>query len=62
MTVPAGTQPGQHFRLGGQGLFDGKSRGDLILTVNVQIPRKLSDEERRIYEQLRAGAAKTPAP
>jgi molecular chaperone DnaJ len=56
MTIPPGTQPGQHFRLAGQGLFDGKSRGDLILTVQISIPRKLSDEERRLYEQLRATA------
>ncbi len=54
MTIPPGTQPGQPFRLAGQGLFDGKSRGDLIVTVQVSIPRKLSDEERRLYEQLRA--------
>jgi len=62
MTVPAGTQPGQHFRLAGQGLFDGKSRGDLVVTVQVRIPRTLSEDERRLYEQLRAGASKTPAP
>jgi molecular chaperone DnaJ len=56
MTIPAGTQPGQPFRLAGQGLFDGKTRGDLIVTVQVSIPRKLSDEERRLYAQLRAAA------
>jgi molecular chaperone DnaJ len=54
MTIPPGTQPGQHFRLAGQGLFDGVRRGDLIVTVQVQIPRSLSDEERRLFEQLRS--------
>jgi len=54
MTIPAGTQPGQSFRLAGQGLFDGTRRGDLIVTVQIRIPRQLSDEERRLYEQLRA--------
>jgi len=54
MTIPPGTQPGQHFRLAGQGLFDGVRRGDLIVTVQVQIPRGLSEEERRLFEQLRS--------
>jgi len=53
MTVPPGTQPGQHFRLAGQGLTDGDRRGDLIVTAQVRIPRELSDEERRLFEQLR---------
>jgi len=59
MTVPPGTQPGQHFRLKGQGLSDGQDRGDLIVTIQVRIPRQLSEEERRIYETLRA--AGTPS-
>jgi DnaJ-class molecular chaperone len=58
MAIPPGTQPGQPFRLAGQGLFDGKSRGDLILTAKITIPQKLSDEERRLYEQLRAAQPK----
>jgi molecular chaperone DnaJ len=56
MTIPPGTQPGQHFRLAGQGLSDGVGKGDLIVTVQVRIPRRLSEDERRLFEQLRAAA------
>jgi DnaJ-class molecular chaperone len=59
MTIPPGTQPGQQFRLKGQGLSDGREHGDLIVTVQVRIPRQLSEEERRIFETLRA--AGTPS-
>ena len=54
MTVPPGTQPGQQFRLSQQGLADetGK-RGDAIVTARVQIPTHLTDEERRLMEDLR---------
>lgn len=44
MTVPAGTQPGQRFRLAGQGmphLGQIVQRGDLYVTVNTQIPSGL---------------------
>lgn len=58
MTIPPGTQPGQQFRLTGLGLSDGAGRGDLIVTIQVELPRRLSDEERRLYEQLRAAKKK----
>jgi len=54
MTNPPGTQPGDHFRLKGQGLSDGRQQGDLIVTVQVTIPRDRSDEERGLFEKLRA--------
>jgi molecular chaperone DnaJ len=55
MTIPPGTQPGQQFRLAGQGLSEGNGkRGDLTVRVQVRIPRQLSDEERRLFEQLRS--------
>ena len=55
MTVPPGTQPGQHFRLAGQGLPDGSChRGDIIVRVQVRIPRQIPDEQRRLFEQLRS--------
>ena len=56
LKVPAGTQSGQRFRLRGHGLPSvGKSdeRGDLYASVEVDIPKVLSDEERRHYEALR---------
>ena len=59
MTIPPGTQPGQEFRLGGQGPSDDRGqRGDLIVRVLVRIPRQLPDEERRLYEQIRSAGAR----
>lgn len=56
LKLPAGTQTGQKFRLRGHGLPSvGKldERGDLYASIDVDIPKTLSDEERRHYEALR---------
>jgi len=59
MKIPAGTQPGQQFRLAGQGLSDASGRrGDAIITARVRIPTGLSEEERRLLEELRARTQK----
>jgi curved DNA-binding protein len=55
LTIPAGTQPGQSFRLGGRGmphLRSPQTRGDLYARVKVQIPRNLSQEQRALFEKL----------
>jgi molecular chaperone DnaJ len=60
MTIPPGTQPGQQFRLGGQGLTEsGGQRGDLTVRIQVRIPRELSDSERLLFEQLRSAGVRT---
>ncbi len=53
--IPAGTQSGKIFRLRGKGLpaLNGGERGDLLIHVNIWTPKKLTDEERRLLEQLR---------
>jgi DnaJ-class molecular chaperone len=56
LKLPAGTQSGQKFRLRGHGLPNvGKpdERGDLYANVEVDIPKSLSEEERKHYEALR---------
>jgi DnaJ-class molecular chaperone len=55
LKVPQTTQNGQVFRLKGQGMpAVGKpdERGDLYATVNVQLPRELTPEQRRHFEAL----------
>ena len=53
MKIPAGTQSGQSFRLGGQGIAKmGGARGDLMAKVRITVPKPLSDEERRLLEQI----------
>jgi curved DNA-binding protein len=55
LRIPPGTQPNQTFRLKGHGMpAVGKpaQRGDLFATVEVAVPRALSEEQRRHYEAL----------
>jgi len=53
MKIPEGTQSGQTFRLGGQGLTKlNGSRGDLMAKVKVTVPRKPSEEEKKLLRQL----------
>jgi curved DNA-binding protein len=57
LTIPAGTQGGQTFRLRGKGmprLRNQNQYGDLLATINIAVPQELSDEERALYEQLAA--------
>ncbi len=55
LKIPPGTQAGTQLRLKGKGFphFQGEGAGDLYLTIRILIPANLSDEERRIMEQLR---------
>jgi molecular chaperone DnaJ len=52
--VPEGTQTGTTLRLRGKGMPDvnGRGKGDLLATVQVQTPKKLSKEQRQLIEQL----------
>ena len=54
MKVPDGTQTGTTLRLRGKGMPDvnGRGRGDLLITVQVQTPKKLNKEQRHLLEQL----------
>jgi DnaJ-class molecular chaperone len=54
--VPAGTPAGRTFRLRGRGLprLDaGGARGDVLATLGVDLPAKLSERERELFEELR---------
>jgi curved DNA-binding protein len=56
LTIPSGTQQGQTFRLTGQGMpkiRSPKSSGDLYARVKIELPRKLNDEQRRLFTELR---------
>jgi molecular chaperone DnaJ len=52
--VPEGTQTGTTLRLKGKGMPDvnGRGRGDLFATVQVQTPRKLTRDQRKLLEEL----------
>jgi curved DNA-binding protein len=51
--VPPGTSTGRRLRLKGRGLPNPKGRpGDLFAEVKVMVPATLSDEERRLFQEL----------
>lgn len=54
LKIPPETQNGRTFRLAGQGMphLGNSSRGDLLAKVNVVLPTKLSEEEKKLFEQF----------
>ena len=62
LTIPAETQNGRVFRLRGQGwplTTNSSERGDLLARVTVKLPARLSDAERRAFEELRDARSAT---
>ena len=54
--IPEGTQSGTRFRLRGKGIkyLNGRGRGDQYVTVNVEIPKKITREQRKALEAFDA--------
>jgi molecular chaperone DnaJ len=54
LTVPPGTQPGTELRLRGKGLphLRGRSHGDAIYHVVVEVPTRLTPRQRELLEEL----------
>ncbi len=55
LTIPEGTQNGRSFRVPGKGMpkRDSEDFGDLIARIKVRMPDHISDEHKRLFEQLR---------
>jgi molecular chaperone DnaJ len=55
MKIPAGTQPGEVFRIKGKGVphLNRYGRGDHLVSVTLSVPKKLSSEEKQHIEALR---------
>jgi len=62
--VDPGTQPGKVLRLRGKGLpeINSYGKGDLLVNINVWIPKNLSRDERKILEKLEESENFKPAP
>ena len=54
LNVPAGTQPGQIFRIKGKGVaqLQGNRRGDQLVTIDVKVPKKLNKDQKSLLEEL----------
>ncbi len=52
--VPAGIESGEKLRIPGKGYKDGKGgRGDLTAVVKIIVPKKLTNEEKALYEKMK---------
>ncbi len=60
--IPPGIDSGEKVRLRGRGLPQGPKgeRGDLYLVVTIRVPKKVSDKERRLWEELRSVSSFDP--
>jgi molecular chaperone DnaJ len=60
LKVPAGTPSGKTFRVRGKGAPKRGGHGDLLVTVNVDVPGKLSREEKDLLKQLQETRKDSP--
>ena len=52
LKIAPNTQNGQKIRLAGCGIVQNEKVGDMIVTVEIKIPKNLSQEEINLYKQL----------
>jgi molecular chaperone DnaJ len=60
MKVPSGTPNGKTFRLKGKGAPRRGGTGDLLATVRVEVPKRLSRSEKDLLKQLREQEKESP--
>ncbi|MEP6973363.1 MAG: molecular chaperone DnaJ [Actinomycetota bacterium] len=60
LKVPAGTPNGKTFRVRGKGAPKKSGHGDLLVTVNVDVPEKLSKDEKQLLKQLQDAQKDSP--
>jgi len=60
--IPAGTHPGQIFRLKGKGFPDigGYAPGDMLIKIIVDVPNQVGEEDKQALEKLRKVANSSP--
>ena len=53
--IPAGIQSGEKIKIANKGYIDGRgSRGDLVAEVKTVVPKKLTEDEKELFEKLKA--------
>ena len=61
LRVPPGTQSGQKLRLRAKGMPNPEGpRGDLYAVMQIKVPKRLSKQERQLFEQLRKVSSFNP--
>ena len=52
--LKAGIESGEKLRIPGKGYKDGKGgRGDLTAIVKIVVPKKLTEQEKELYEKMK---------
>lgn len=51
LTIPKGTQPGEKFRLRGQGVQTDNGAGDLLVEIDVTIPKNLTSRQEQLLRE-----------
>lgn len=62
LKVPAGARSGQKLRLAGKGMPGAKGAGNFYVLLQIAMPSELSEEEKKLYEQLQALSGFDPRP
>ena len=54
LKIPQGTQPGSEFRIRGKGIthINNNRKGDLRVLVDIQVPKKLTNKQRKLLEEF----------
>jgi molecular chaperone DnaJ len=60
LKIPSGTPAGKTFRVKGKGVPKKSGHGDLLATVKVDVPDKLSREEKQLLKQLQEASTGSP--
>ena len=64
LKIPAGTQSGTLLRMRGQGMpnLRGGANGDMYVKINVEVPKKLSEEQRKKLIEFATLCGDIPSP
>jgi len=60
LKVPSGTRDGRTFRIRGKGAPRRSGHGDLLATVRIDVPKKVSKEERELLTRLQEARRGNP--
>jgi molecular chaperone DnaJ len=64
LTLPAGTQAGQEFVMRGEGVavLNGHRRGNLVIRVVIDVPKKLSKRQKELLLEFQELSGESPGP
>jgi molecular chaperone DnaJ len=61
LRIPPGTPSGKTFRVKGRGVKSASTTGDLLVTVEIDVPAALSDEQRAAVEAFAKATTESPS-